>query len=69
MSAPCVPSVESTTSYWESQVLLAVTLWLSGVVVDRTFTSVGVDVRVSSLCKCLCSLVKFSWLVSTAKLF
>ena len=29
----------------ENQVSLAVTLWLSGVVVDRTFTSGGVDVR------------------------
>ena len=28
----------------ESQVLLAVMLWLSGVVIDRTFTSGGVDV-------------------------
>ena len=27
----------------------AVTLWLSGVVVDRTFTSGGVDVRAQSL--------------------
>ena len=29
----------------ENQVSLAVTLWLSGVVVDRAFTSGGVDVR------------------------
>ena len=31
--------------YWESQVLLVVTLWLSGVVVDQKFTSEGVDER------------------------
>ena len=36
--------VESTTRYRESQVLLAVTLWLSRVVVDWTFTSVGIRV-------------------------
>ena len=29
----------------KNQVSLAVTLWLSGVVVDRAFTSGGVDVR------------------------
>ena len=44
-SAWCVLSVESTTRYRESQVSLAVTLWLSRVVVDWTCTSVGVDVR------------------------
>ena len=31
--------------YQESQLSLVVTLWLSGVVVDRTFTPGGVDVR------------------------
>ena len=44
-SAWCVLSVESTTRYRERQISLAVTLWLSRVVVDWTFTSVGVDVR------------------------
>ena len=32
-------------SYRESQVLLAVMLWLSGVVVDRTFTSGSMDMH------------------------
>ena len=36
------------TRYRENQVSLVVTLWLSGVVVDRTFTPGGVDV-----CACL----------------
>ena len=35
-----------TTKYQESQLLLVVTLWLSGVVVDWTFTSGGGDVCV-----------------------
>ena len=33
------------TRRWQSQVLLAVTLWLSGVVVNRTFTLGGVGVH------------------------
>ena len=66
MSAWSVPSIQSTTRYQERKVLLAI-------VVNRTFTSEGVN-----LCACLfivyrriscCSCVKFSQLVSTAKLF
>ena len=34
----------STTRYQKSQVTLAVTLWLSGVVIDQTFTLRGLDV-------------------------
>ena len=33
------------TRYWESQLSLVVTLWLSGVVGDLTFTLGGVDMR------------------------
>ena len=40
-----IVSVLYTTRYQESQVLLAVTLWLSGIVVNRTFTLGGVDVH------------------------
>ena len=50
-----------------------VTLWLSGVVVDRTFTLGGVDMREQAYLlivdKCFYSRVKFSRLVLTAKLF
>ena len=44
-----VLNVQSATKYRENQVSLAVTLWLSVVVIDRTFTSEGVDVRVCKL--------------------
>ena len=40
-----VSSVQPTTRYWESQVSLAVTLWLSGEVIDWTFTLGGEDVH------------------------
>ena len=72
MSAWSVCSVESTTRYRESQVLLAVTLWLSGVVIDQTFTLAGVDVHAAySLITAtyVYSRVKFSRLVSTMKFF
>ena len=45
MSTHSVSSVQSTTRYWESQISLAVMLWLSRVVVNRTFTSGGVNVH------------------------
>ena len=52
---------------------MAVTLWLSGVVVNQTFTSGGVDVRtclfVNHRHVCLYLRVIFSRLVSTAKFF
>ena len=64
---------EGLASRLESQVSLAVTLWLSGVVVDLTFTPGGVDVRarlfVNHRHVCFYSRVKFSRLVLTAKLF
>ena len=44
----CAPDLLITTAvtrHWQSQVSLAVTLWLSGVVVNQTFTLGGVDVR------------------------
>ena len=47
-SAWSAPSVSSATRYQENQVSLAVTLWLSGVVIDRTFTSGGVEVRMQA---------------------
>ena len=52
---------------------LAVTLWLSVVVVDRTFTLGGVDVCaclfIDDCCVDVYSRVKLSRLVSTMKLF
>ena len=47
MNAWSVFSVQSTisTRYQESQLSLVVTLWLSGVVIDRKFTPGSVDVR------------------------
>ena len=57
-----------------NQVLVAVMLWLSGVVVDQVFILGGLDVRVKTYLliiagKGLYSHVKFSRLVSIAKLF
>ena len=60
------PSVWYTTWYQESQVSLAVTLWMSGVVVDSTFTLEGVDVLARLFTR---HVNVFSRLVSTAKLF
>ena len=37
--------LERSTRYPENQVSLAVMLWLSGVVIDQTFTLGGVDVH------------------------
>ena len=67
------PIVKSTTGLRESQVSLAVTLWLSGVVINQTFTSGGVDVHARLLhlliitAKCFYSCVKFLRLGSTTK--
>ena len=45
MNAWSIPSIWFTTRYRESQLSLTITLWLSGVVVDWTFTSGGVEMR------------------------
>ena len=50
----------STIRHRESKLSLVLTLWLSGVVVDRAFTSGGVDVRGSTLAYSL---------IITAKIF
>ena len=60
--------------YRESQLSLAVMLWLSGVVVDRTFTLGGVDMSARLFVdhrhiNALVCMLKFSWLVSITKIF
>ena len=70
----CLELSNHLVHYLESQLSLVVMLWLSGVVIDRTFSSGGVDMRarlfVDHRCiKFFCSCVEFLQLVSTAKLF
>ena len=48
-SAWRIPSIQCITRYMyrESKVALDITLWLSGVIGDRTFTLGGMDVHAS----------------------
>ena len=69
----CLELSNHLVHYLESQLLLVVTLWLSGVVIDWMFTLGGVDMRVRLFvdhhCIKFVIRVKFSQLVPTAKLF
>ena len=69
MNAWSVPSIKFTTRYGESQVSLAITLRLSGVVVDWTITSRSVDAFSFVDHRCINVSIKYVNFVSAEKIF